>query len=79
MVYEQRQDECEGSLNVIGWLLEFYALAISKVMSGWLPTCESVHSWQLYIAAPLGDQVTWSVIPLSNIILILSQPVIALS
>ena len=31
--------------------------------SGWVPTCDSAHSWRLYGAAPLGDQavstITW--------------------
>ena len=30
----------------------------SKVISGWAPTCDSAHSWQLYSVAPLGDQST---------------------
>ena len=44
-----------------GWLLGLYILAISKVILGWVFTCDSVHSWQLYSAVPLGDQVasTW--------------------
>ena len=42
----------------IGWLLEFYALATSKVILGQVMTCASVHSWRLYSAAPLGDQAT---------------------
>ena len=33
-----------------------YLLATSKVISGWVPTCDSVHSWRLYSAAPLGNQ-----------------------
>ena len=32
----------------IGWLLQFYALATSKVISGRIPICDSVHSWWLY-------------------------------
>ena len=38
------------------WLLEIYILTTSKVIAGWVPTGDSVHSWQLYSAAPLGDQ-----------------------
>ena len=36
--------------------LGFYVLATSTITSGWVPTCESVHSLNLYNAAPLGDQ-----------------------
>ena len=36
-------------------LLEFYVLAKSKAISGYVPTCGSVYSWRLYSAAPLGD------------------------
>ena len=43
--------------------LLFYVLATSKVISGWVPTCDSAHSWRLYGAAPLEDQaistMTW--------------------
>ena len=27
--------------KLVGWLLEVYDLATSKVISGWLPTCDS--------------------------------------
>ena len=37
-------------------LLWLYVLAMSKVISGWVPTCDSWHSWRLYSAAPLGNQ-----------------------
>ena len=30
---------------VVGWLLEIYILAISKVISGQVLTFDSVHSW----------------------------------
>ena len=43
-------------------LLLFYVLATSKVISGWVPTCDSAHSSWLYGAA-LGNQavnsMTW--------------------
>ena len=42
--------------NLDGCLLEFDVLTTSKVISGWVPTCDSVHSWRLYSAAPLGSQ-----------------------
>ena len=38
--------------------LLFYTLGTSQVISGWIPTYFNEHSWQLYNAAPLGDQVT---------------------
>ena len=36
----------------------FYVLATSKVISGPVPACDSAHSWWLYSAARLGNQVT---------------------
>ena len=55
-----------GSTNVVKYAdvgLFFYILATSKAISGRVPTCDSVHSWQPYSAAPLGNQVvstmTW--------------------
>ena len=41
-----------------GWLLEFFILETSKVISEWLLTYDCVHSWQLYSAASLGNQIT---------------------
>ena len=41
----------------VGWLLEFYIQATSKVASGdGVLTCYSTHSLRLYGAAPLGNQ-----------------------
>ena len=37
--------------------LLFYVLGTYKVISGWVPTRDSAHSWQLYNAATLGNQV----------------------
>ena len=37
---------------------EFYVLSTSKAISGWAPTCSSMHSWQLHSAALLGYQTT---------------------
>ena len=37
-------------------LLGFYILATSKGISGRVTTRNSVHSWQLYSAIPLGDK-----------------------
>ena len=39
-----------------GWLLELYVLATPKVISGWVWTCDSAQSWQLYNVTPLGNQ-----------------------
>ena len=38
------------------WL--FYVLATSTVISGWAPTCDSVHLWWPFCAAPVGNQAT---------------------
>ena len=32
-------------LLLVGLFLEFYALITSMVISGWVPPCDSVHSW----------------------------------
>ena len=45
-----------------GWFLEVYVLATFKAISGWVPTCDSVHSWWLNNAAPLGDEVVSTMI-----------------
>ena len=37
-------------------LLGFYIPTTFMVISGWLLTCDSSHSWQLYSAAPLHHQ-----------------------
>ena len=42
--------------RISSWLLEFYILAASKVISGWVLTCDSIESWRLHSVAPLGDQ-----------------------
>ena len=38
---------------MVGWLFELYVPAKAKVISGWVPTCDSVYSWRLYSTAPL--------------------------
>ena len=59
---------CSAQINTISifagrnvyWLVgcwEFYVLATSKVTSGWLLTCDSVHSSWLYSAAPLKTMI----------------------
>ena len=49
--------------DVVGWLLEFYVLATSKVISGEVQICDSAHLWQLYSAVLLRDHaartMTW--------------------
>ena len=62
----------------------FCILATSKVISGWMSTCDSAHSWPLYSVAPLGIQAIntmTSVIMTSvtHFILTLSQPAVVLS
>ena len=57
----------------------FYVLAMSKVISGSVPTCDSADSWRLYSAAPLGDEATgnmmrWSHYP--NTVLTSRCPII---
>ena len=42
----------------ISWFLKLYILTTSKVISGWVATCDSAHLWRFYSAAPLGDQTT---------------------
>ena len=42
----------------VGWLLGFYILATSKVITGWVPSCDSAQSWWFYSVAPLGNQAT---------------------
>ena len=38
------------------FLLEVYIRATSKVIWGWVPTCDSSHSWQLHSAVPLDNR-----------------------
>ena len=42
--------------QALSCLLLFYVLAKFKVISGRVLPCDSVHSWQLYSAVPLGNQ-----------------------
>ena len=57
------QNKCRNSLRWIYWmnrapalcLFVVLVLAPSKVITRWVPTCDSVHSWWLYSAAPLGN------------------------
>ena len=41
-----------------GWWLEFDILPTSQVMSGWVPTSDRAHSWQLYSTVPLRHQAS---------------------
>ena len=45
-----------GQLWLVGW--SFYVLATSKAISGWVLTCDSVHSCRLYTAVPMREQAT---------------------
>ena len=47
-----------GQLYVTICLLLFYVLATSKVILGWLRTCDSAHSWRIYSATSLEHQAT---------------------
>ena len=69
------------SSEQIGWFLEFYVLAISKVISGEVSTCDSAHSWGIYNAASQGDQALARSLdmPHTHIILTLRQPVLDLA
>ena len=40
----------------------FVVLRPSKVISGRVLTCDSVHSWRFYSVAPLGHQATSTMI-----------------
>ena len=40
------------------YLLLFYVLATSKIISGHVSSCDSAHSRRLYSAAPLGNHST---------------------
>ena len=42
--------------------LLFYILATSNAISGWVPTCDNLHSWQFYSAASLDHQATGTMI-----------------
>ena len=59
----------------------FYVLGSSEIISGRVPTCDSMHSWRFNSAVPLGDQPANTMIgqSTSHIILTLSQPVLYLS
>ena len=52
------RDGGTGNNMVVGRSLEFYVLATHKVISGWVTTGDSGHSWRLYSAAALGHQAT---------------------
>ena len=47
-----------ATLPCVCWL-GFYIMATSKILSGWLLTSDSAHSWRL--CSPVGDQ------PIGNI------------
>ena len=45
----------ESGVYLFVWSL-LYIIATSMVISGLVPTCDGVHSWQLYNPATLGNQ-----------------------
>ena len=63
-----------GRNAALAFCLLFYVLATSNGISGRVPTCDSANSWRLYNTASLEHQTPWPDIPLSHIILTLSQP-----
>ena len=63
----------------VDWLLEYYGLTTSKVISDQVGTCDNAHSRQLDSAAHLEIRRPAFLTRLSHIILTLSQPVLALS
>ena len=40
--------------NVCLFVVVVFILATSKVISGWVLTCDGVHSWRLHSAVSLG-------------------------
>ena len=48
----------ESRALLVGLLLEFYILATSRVLSGWIPTYDTANSLWLYSVAPLGTLAT---------------------
>ena len=44
-------------MSVVGVGIVVFHPSNSYVISEWVLTCDNAHSWQLYSAAPLGDQV----------------------
>ena len=44
-------------LKLIAWLLIYVlaVLATRKFIAGWMPTCKSAHTWQVYSNTPLGN------------------------
>ena len=44
--------------RVVGWLVEFYVLTTSKIISGGETTCDSAHSWQYYSTASQINQAS---------------------
>ena len=53
--------QCKWPETII-WLLVFFVLETYTVISRQIPTCDSAHSWWPFSAAPLGDQVTSTMI-----------------
>ena len=72
----KRSDPTLIALTGVCWWS--YVLATSKVLSRYAPTFDSPHLWQLYSAAPLGQQATstmsWYPTELTNPCVILVIP-----
>ena len=49
------KDSCNALVFKVCLLL-IYVLVTSNAISGSVSTCYIAHTWQLYRAAPLGDQ-----------------------
>ena len=60
-IIKRRKNLNWNHITVMLGLSLFYILAISKAFEGWVPTCDSVHSWRPYSTAPLGYQVACTV------------------
>ena len=56
-----------NDIHLFVCLLLFCILTTSDVISGWIPTCDSVHSWQIYHSASLGNQATSTMIWYSHL------------
>ena len=63
LVHNELQLQDNSVAESVGCLLEFYILATSQVMSGWVSPIDGAYSWWFYSAVPLGNQtastMTW--------------------
>ena len=56
--------------------LLFYVLTTSKVISGRVPMCDSLHSWRLHSIVPLGDQACSTQSPIHSVTLSCPCPIL---